>query len=123
MTAIDYDPNLIAWPKKAAFEVKLTFGEWRYRAAMQITVRGNVRGFDVIEAAVEYAYEKLRGDADFATLSMEDSDGNILISEDDEGGEDEWLKEKLIGAEIIAATPILHGGDKAVTAAEVSNDR
>ena len=103
---MDYDPNLVAWPNKAKFQVKLTFGEWRYRAEILIAVRGNIRGFDVIESAVENAYEKLLGDSDYATLNMEDADGNILISEDDEDRGSDWLKDKLLGAVIVTAASI-----------------
>ncbi|ROH88657.1 hypothetical protein ED208_12625 [Stagnimonas aquatica] len=77
----------------------------RKGAEMQITVRGNIRGFDVIESAVENAYAKLRGDSDYATLNMEDADGNILISEDDEDRGEYWLKDKLISAAIVSASP------------------
>lgn len=100
---MDYDPNLLYCGRTAKQVVKLTFGDWKYRAEMTVTIGGNARGQSVIEAAVERAFEILIGDDDFATLVMSDSEGNTLT--DDEGDDEEWLMRKLIKAEIISITP------------------
>ncbi len=100
---MDYDPNLVLCGRMAKQVVKLTFGEWKYRAVMEVTTYGNVTGLGVIEQAVGMAFDKLLGRKDFAKLVMKDSDGNTLT--DDEGDDEDWLMDKLIKAEIISITP------------------
>jgi hypothetical protein len=53
-------------------------------------------GFSVIDAAIGSFYETC-GD-----LELEDKDGNILICEDEEEQGEDWLKDMLICAEIVA---------------------
>ena len=122
---MNYDPNLTCSGNMATQQVRLTFGYWKYRAEIVVSVGGNCTGLTVIDCAVGNAYRTLpqRGiygsDETYAVIVMVDpteSDSTLECSEDD-GGDclrgDFWLKDMLIGAEItsIAPTPrMLSGG-------------
>lgn len=110
---MNYDPNLTNSGNMAFQAVRLTFAMWDYRAVMEVTVGGNCRGLTVIDCAVENAYEKLeqRGiycSADtYAVINMTKI-GNpeeILECGDDENHGEDWLKDMLVSAEIIAIVP------------------
>ena len=96
---MDYDPNL-KWGRQT---VKLVFGQWRYRKEVLIDVGGNCTGLAVIEAAIGNFYEACSSDGDFEfELELEDTEGGLLICEDEEGKGEDWLKDMLICAEIVA---------------------
>jgi len=96
---MDYDPNL-KWGKQT---VKLVFGQWRYRKEVLVDVGGNCTGFAVIEAAIGSFYEECTNDGDFEfELELEDAEGGLLICEDEENQGEDWLKDMLICAEIVA---------------------
>lgn len=105
MSAVmNYDPNMVMSGNRAEQTIKLTFGDWEYRAEMKVVLRSNVRGADAIEFAIEEAFDQLYdNDAGFATLVMSDAEGNTLT--DDQGEDEEWLKDKLIKAEIVDIAP------------------
>jgi len=102
---MDYDPNLVFSGCTAVQTVRLTFGQWEYRKTMEVAVGGNCRGFSVIEAAVENAYEKLP-DASHAsgvkTITLIDESGGEMECDEDE---EDWLNNMLIAAEIIDIKP------------------
>lgn len=113
---MNYDPNLTCSGNMATQQVRLTFGYWKYRAEIEVSVGGNCTGLTVIECAVTNAYNTLpqrgihRTDKTCAVIVMVDpaeSDSTLECSEGDGldslRGE-EWLKDMLIGAEITSIT-------------------
>lgn len=107
-TRMDYDPNLVLCGRHADQRVKLTFGNWDYRAEFTVTVGGNCRGLTVIESAVGMVYDRLpvsRGKWQLAELILTRVNGDRLSCEDDADKGEEWLKDMLIGAEIISIEP------------------
>lgn len=107
---MNYDPNYTLCGRMADQTVRLTFGQWEYRTTMDVVVGGNCNGLSVIECAVGLAYEQLGTVPFFNDDTGKDDEMAVINVGDlqcvDEGleGED-WLKEMLIGAEIISIEP------------------
>lgn len=109
MSIMNYDPNVVDYTRQT---VRLTFASWEARRVMEVDVPGGT-GFDVIEGAISLAYESLP-DRTYETLTSEPitvavleltyPDGDVLICEDEEQAGEDWLREMLIGAEIVAIT-------------------
>lgn len=102
---LDFDPNLTLCGRMIEQCVRLTFGQWRFRATMEVTVRGNLTGLPLVTAAVNRAYEMLLGDHDYAALILRNDENTMECSDDDNEGED-WLAGMLVSAEIVAISPI-----------------
>jgi hypothetical protein len=106
---MDYDPNLTKCGRMAKQRVKLTFGTWHYRAEHIVEVGGNCTGYDVIGTAVNSLYWKLEEEAEKAEEEIEfvltAANGDTLSCDDDEQRDTDWLKDMLIGAEIISIEP------------------
>ncbi|WP_202922487.1 DUF5406 family protein [Sinimarinibacterium sp. NLF-5-8] len=107
---MNYDPVLTCSGNYAKQTVRLVFGLWEYRHTTEVEVKGNVRGLDVIDYAVERFYESLLPEADadeytFPALDMSDESFNVLhcADEDDQGAD--WLKDMLVSAEIVKIEP------------------
>jgi hypothetical protein len=107
---MNYDPNFTLCGRMADQTVRLTFGQWEYRTTMDVVVGGNTNGLRVIECAVEFAYEKLETIPFFNDETGKNDEmsvihlGNLECKDDDLRGED-WLKDMLIGAEIVNIEP------------------
>lgn len=107
MNIMNYDPNVVGYTRQT---VRLTFASWEARRVMEVDVLGGT-GFHVIEGAISLAYESLP-DRTYETLTSEPitvavleltyPDGDVLICEDEEQAGEDWLREMLIGAEIVA---------------------
>lgn len=106
------DPNLAYSWSRAKYTIRLMFGCWDYRLVKVVEIKTNMRGFDVAEAAVATMMEELWGDSDRCpSISLYNIDGDILECDDDEDKGEEWLKELLIGYEIISMEPAGRIGD------------
>ena len=108
MAIMNYDPNLVFCGRMAKQTVRLTFGIWKYRKTVEVTIGGNCRGLNVIDAAVESYYDQLPDTehaSDCKRIFLQDENGSELESSDDEGEEEEFLKNMLISAEIIDIQP------------------
>jgi hypothetical protein len=115
---VNYDPNLTNSWRMAIQTVRLTFAMWEYRKTMEVEVGGNCTGLAVIDCAVGIAYEQLEQRGLYGSQetmafmdmpSLTDPDDVLECDEGSEGwdrlrGED-WLKDMLISAEIIAIRP------------------
>lgn len=107
---MNYDPNLTNSGRMAKQTVRLTFGVWDYRKMFEVEVGGNCTGLTVIDAAVGKVLQELPvttrwGDGEVSILLLEKTaDGEVeeLEVEDEELQYDEWLKDMLIAAEIVA---------------------
>ncbi|MDR2597252.1 MAG: DUF5406 domain-containing protein [Treponema sp.] len=102
---MNYDPNLVFCGRMATQTVQLTFGLWEYRKAIVVTVGGNCRGLSVIEAAVENVYNQLSNAphaSEAKTMTLVNKKGEEMETTEDE---EDWLKNMLIKAEIIAIRP------------------
>lgn len=99
---MNYDPNLTNSGRMARQTVKLTFGKWMYRAEHSVLVGGNCTGLTVIESAVSALLQTLYGERKFATIILTNESGVQLVCADEELDHEDWLKDMLIGAEIIA---------------------
>lgn len=102
VTVINFDPNMNYCGNMAMKTVRLTFGCWDYRLTVERTVGGNCSGLDNIETAIGSYYDDVYDTG--ITLTRE-SDGETLLCEDDEDRGEDWLKDMLIAAEIIAIAP------------------
>lgn len=101
---MDYDPNLTNSGKRAKQTVRLTFGQWDYRATREVVVGGNCTGRSVIDSAVWRAYEELEGDRS-PRIELTRANGDTLLCTDDEDRGEDWLSDMLVAAEIIAIVP------------------
>ncbi|MGE4335342.1 MAG: DUF5406 family protein [Pigmentiphaga sp.] len=105
---MNYDPNMTNSGRMAKQTVRLTFGMWEYRKTVETEVGGNCTGLTVIDCAVSNAYEELPenryGTAYLVMESLADPE-DTLQCEDDEDQREDWLKDMLVGAEIIAIRP------------------
>ena len=105
---MDYDPNLTNSGRMAKQTVRLTFGMWEYRKTVETEVGGNCTGLTVIECAVDNVFESLPENhygAPYLVMQSLKNPEDTLQCEDDEDHGDEWLKDMLISAEIIAIRP------------------
>jgi hypothetical protein len=105
---MNYDPNICR--NFATHTVKLTFGQWTYRAEHTVKVGGNCSGLQVIKTAVNILYDKLPDNGDGPEIRLtnllQDSSGkDAALTVAQEDGDDEFLHNILIGAEIIALEP------------------
>jgi hypothetical protein len=97
-----YDPN-IRWARQ---RVRLTLKQWDYATTLETTVCGNCQGFEIFDSAISNAWEALptRG-ADIAYVALARADGDTLECADDEMRGDDWLKEMVVGIEIVGQEP------------------
>jgi hypothetical protein len=112
---MNYDPNMTLCGRMAKQTVQLTFAMWKYRATMEVEVGGNCTGLPVIDCAVGMAYDQLeqkpflndqcKRDSYAAILMPSIEDDDVLEATDEELKGDDWLKDMLIGAEILAIRP------------------
>lgn len=109
---MNYDPNLTYSGRMARQTVRLTFGKWDYRATTEVEVGGNCRGLTVIECAISNFLETLptrEWDDELSVLTLTrtgvDGETDELECEDEDSKYDDWLKDMLIGAEIVAIRP------------------
>jgi len=111
-SVLNYDPNL-RWNTQT---IKITLGTWDYRAERAVQVGGNCFGFSVLEAAFESLFEQIREENsvpddcendeiceenDFSILMHREHDGADLLCEPDQDDCEEWLKQLVIGMEIV----------------------
>jgi hypothetical protein len=102
------DPNF-SKGRGAVYTVRLTFGLWEYRTKMEVDIIGNIKGIDVIDFAVERAFDLLpvngsENDYICKYIILTDNKGDTLEC-NDEFEEDYWLKNMLVAAEIIDIKP------------------
>lgn len=105
---MNYDPNLTNSGRMAKQTVRLTFAQWEYRKTIETEVGGNCTGLTVIECAVDNIYDQLptdRHDCVYLVMEATDGSGDTLTCEDDEDQGDDWLKDMLVCAEIVAIQP------------------
>jgi len=107
MSAMNYDPNFTLSGKFADQTIKLTFGQWDYRAELVAEVGGNCMGLTVIESAVSDAYDRLptMHSYEIKFIHLKNAKGETLECMDDLDEGDDWLAKMLIGAEIISIEP------------------
>jgi hypothetical protein len=100
--AFNYDPN-IHWAKQ---RVRVTLGQWDYRTVIETTVGGNCKGFEIFDSAVCNAWESLLTrkifEDEYAYVELTRANGDTLLCEDDMLDGEDWLKELVIGIEIVA---------------------
>lgn len=101
----DLDPNLTLNGRFASQRVRLVFGQWEYRLQMEVEVRGNITGLDVIQSACERAYDQLVARPEGATLVLKHGEDTLVCSDDD-SLEEVWLQRMLLSATVFSVTPI-----------------
>lgn len=97
---INFDPNLNLSGNTSIKTVRLTFGQWKYRRAVEVTVNGNTSGMETVFQAIEIA----RGQHFYGDKIVLYAGQSTLECENDDQ-EDEWLRNMLVAAEIIAIEP------------------
>jgi len=110
---MNYDPNLMLSGKMAKQTIVLKFQMWDYTKTVEHTVTGNIPGFLAIEGAVSAFYETLptvrilteAGFEDAVEIVLENPTGDTMTCEDGELEGEDWLKDMLVSAEIIAIEP------------------
>ncbi|WP_315921877.1 DUF5406 family protein [Mesorhizobium sp. SP-1A] len=101
-TVINFDPNMNCSGNMSTKTIRMTFGVWDYRLIKEITVGGNGAGFHNIDSALMQLYEDVE---ETGIVLKRESDGETLLCEDDDDQGEDWLKDMLIAAEIIAIAP------------------
>jgi hypothetical protein len=96
----NYNPN-IRWGKQ---HVEIVLMQWDYKKSFTVDIGGNCIGFDVIEAAVERIYDGLPSDELGPFVILTNSAGDDLECQDEEGREDEWIKDMVVSAQIVGWT-------------------
>jgi len=97
-----YSPNTM-WGKQ---HVELVLMQWAYSFKIVIDVGGNCTGMSVLETAIGTLYNRLLPkDGGPAKVLLKDRKGNRLWCTDDEGRDDDWLKDMVVSARIVAWTP------------------
>jgi hypothetical protein len=105
---VNYDTNLVSSGRMAKQTVVLSLQMWDYHAEMTVTVGGNTSGLEVIQSAVENAYETLykASESGIAALTLTKAGGeDTLLCEDEDEQGDQWLKEMVVGARITSIVP------------------
>lgn len=98
----NYDPN-DATDMRTVHVVEMTFQQWDYRTTRTARVGGNVTGLsDNLECALSNLYDELADGLSVPCLKLLNEAGDTLDCEDDEDRQDEWLKDLLVKAEIVA---------------------
>ena len=93
-----HDPNLY-W-HKCTYAITLMM--WDYSKTFEVEVGGNVRGFDLLETAVDALHDDLEPDDDgMLFVELENPNGETLICQDDEGKEDSWLREMVVSVVLV----------------------
>ena len=97
---MNYDPD-IRW---AVQRVRLHYAIWDAHASFEVEVKGNCKGFSILEYAVERHFEMLLEQSpECPSITLVEPNGDTLICEEDgEVDGEEWLKGLCIGAEIIS---------------------
>jgi hypothetical protein len=75
MTLTTYDPN-IRWAKHT---VEITYQMWDYSGTFEVSIRGNCRGFSILDNAIEHHSDELyrkQGESAVLTLKRPADDGN-----------------------------------------------
>jgi len=106
---LDFDPNLINSGRMALTTVRLTLAQWEYRAVIEVNVRGNIGGLDVLEQAADQAWEGLDphpSDPEIGMLTLTSLSGNTLTVADDEEEGVDWFRSLIVGFEIIGLASI-----------------
>lgn len=110
LSIMNYDPNLTTCMKQAEHVVKITLSQWHYTQAYHVTVTTNMRGLDVIRYAVDVLYDSLPSETVYDTdrgryIHITSVDiGELLCTDEAQEGR-EWLREMVIGAEIVSIKP------------------
>lgn len=101
----EYNPN-IKWGKQ---HVEIVLKQWDYSKTITVSVGGNCTGFDVLEAAAGRIYDDLPkryyGDEEYAYVVLERADGGTLECNDEEGRDEDWIKDMIVSARIVGYTP------------------
>lgn len=98
-----YSPN-IRWGKQ---HVEITLALWDYATTHVVLIGGNTRGLSVLEYAPQLLYDKLAEECepDLPKLILKSPAGKVLLSYDEDGLGEEWLKDMVVGLRIIDWTP------------------
>lgn len=93
-----YDPN-IYW-KVLTFEITLM--QWDYSTKIEAECGGNVNIFDLMESALDSAYDSLiPEDGEVAEVTLTKPDGSTMLCVDDEDEGVDWLKDKIVSIAVI----------------------
>ncbi len=108
---MNYDQNMCFCGRRAKQKVVITLGCWDYRKVIEVDVSTNMLGFDVLDAAIESAYDALEFvtgyDCEYGrvvlTKPAEDGDGeDTLECDDDEEKGLDWFRQMVIGLQIVS---------------------
>lgn len=108
---MNYDQNMCFCGRRAKQKVLITLGVWDYRKFIEIDVSTNMLGFDVLDCAIENAYDSLDFvvgyEHEFARVILvrpaEDGEGeDTLECDDDEEQGIEWFRQMVIGLQIVS---------------------
>lgn len=99
-----YDPNTF-W---SIHTVEITYQQWDYTATELVTVRGNCKGFSILQSAIQShaddLYEK-HGDAAEMLLKRPAEDGGgedtLITTQHQDNSLETWLEEMCVGLRIV----------------------
>lgn len=99
-----YDPN-ITW---AEHRVRVTLMQWGYKAVLETTVKGNCKGFEIFDSAIDGVYSELpkrdftRLGDEVAYVILSKNEYDKLEIEDEMLDYEDWVKEMVVAIEIIS---------------------
>lgn len=97
----DYDPN----PQWSIHVVEVDLMQWDAKATLRAEVGGNCAGLDVINAAIDRITRDLPDDQGVTYVELKEPTGDTLICEDDDGREEDWLKDMVVAVRIVERKP------------------
>ena len=102
MTLSTYDPN-IRWAKH---EVEITYQSWHYTTSVIVTIKGNCKGFSIIESALSMHADQLfdaQGECPqlILTRPAEDGDGEDTLETTPDDDIENWLESMCVGVRIV----------------------
>ncbi len=85
--------------------IEITLKQWAYSADFTVHVGGNCRGYSVFDAAIYTLFEELleaAGDGTVpAKVTLTNPAGDTLICEDEEGHDEDWLKDMIVAIRLV----------------------
>lgn len=98
----EYSPNIEWGRQKVAVMIK----QWAYSKTLLVEVGGNCNGFNIMDTAVDMAFEQvLPGDGRCASVELRDAGGNTLLCVDEEDRDERWFRDMVVSVQIVGWTP------------------
>jgi len=97
-----YDPNVAT----CTHRVRIHYAQFDHQLQVEIDVPGSDRGLEAMEWALELHWEQLAlAEPGAPRLELTNAAGEVLVVQDDALMQADWLKDMVVGLEIVAILP------------------